>query len=70
MINQLDEQSLSYSANGSINVRSFPGANIEKMYNYLAPLLEKEPKVIVLHIGTNDAVIKSSDYILSEILKL
>ena len=40
------------------------------MYDYLSPLLEKEPKVIVLHIGTSDVVIKSSDTILNEILKL
>ena len=70
MINQLDGQRLSNSVNGSIEVRSFPGANIENMYNYHSPLLQKEPKVMVLHIGTNDAVIKSSDIILNGILKL
>ena len=70
MINQLDEQRLSNSVNGCIKVRSFPGANIENMYNYLSPLLENEPKVIVLHNGTNDVVMKSSDIILNEISKL
>ena len=70
MINQIDEKRLSNSVNGNIKVPAFPGANVEIMYNYIAPLLAKEPKVIVLHIGTNDAVVKSSDTILNEILKL
>ena len=70
MINQLDEQRLSKSVNGSVKVRAFAGANIEDMYNYIAPLLKKEPKVIILHIGTSDCVSKPSETILDDILKL
>ena len=70
MINQMDEQRLSYSVNRSVKVRTFSGANINQMYYYITPLLKKEPKVIILHIGTNDAVTKTSDTILDDILKL
>ena len=61
---------LGYSVNRSVKVRTFSGANINQMYYYVTPLLKKEPKVIILHIGTNDAVTKTSDTILDDILKL
>ena len=70
MINQMDEQRLSHSVNRSVKVRSFSGANVDQMYYYITPLLKKEPKVIILHVGTNDAVTKTSDTILDDILKL
>ena len=40
------------------------------MYDYLAPLLKKEPDYVILHVGTNDSVTKSSDKILNELLDL
>ena len=40
------------------------------MYDYIAPLLKKEPKYIFLNIGSNGAVIKNSDVILGDILQL
>ena len=39
----------------NIKVHSFPGLRIQDMYNYLVPLLRKQPDKIILHVGTNDA---------------
>ena len=51
-------------------VRSFPGAVIDDMYDYLEPLLKKKPTNIILHIGTNDATIKSAGKIINELKNL
>ena len=40
------------------------------MYSYLTPLLKKEPSVVLLHIGSNDASSKTSEVILTELLQL
>ena len=40
------------------------------MRDYIKPLLKKHPKNIILHIGTNDTIIKSSRIIFNEILSL
>ena len=37
MVNQMDEQRLSYSVNRSVKVRTFSGANINQMYYYITP---------------------------------
>ena len=49
---------------------SFGGAKVKDMYSYLTPLLRKKPSVLILHVGTNDTVSKTSDVILDEILDL
>ena len=51
-------------------VSSFPGSTVEQMYKNVGPLLKKKPDVIFLHVGTNDAVKKTSDIIIDDILKL
>ena len=43
-----------------VKVKSFPGATIEDMYDYIKPLLKKCPKNIVLHIRTNNTVNETS----------
>ena len=35
-------------------VKSFSGANITDMEDYLKPILRKEPNKVILHVGTND----------------
>ena len=35
-------------------VKSFPGATIEDMEDFVKPLLRKKPDNVVLHIATND----------------
>ena len=51
-------------------VRSFPGAKINDMYDYLKPLLKKKPSNIILQIGSNDSPYKSINEITNEISAL
>ena len=37
-----------------VTVKSFPGANLEDMDDFINPILRKKPDQLVLHIGTND----------------
>ena len=68
MMNQIDENRLSKKFN--VKVRCFSECLVNDMYDYLAPLLKKEPDYVILHVGTNDSVTKSSDNILNELLDL
>ena len=68
MMSQIDENRLSKKFN--VKVRCFSGCLINDVYDYLASLLKKEPDYVILHVGTYDAVTKSSDKILNELLDL
>ena len=68
ILNNVEESSLRKKFN--VKVRSFPGADVRDMYDYIAPLLRKEPKHVILHIGSNDAPYMNTDEILDDILKL
>ena len=54
MISGIDQQRLSVKGR-IIKVRSFPGATINDMHDYVKPLLKKAPDNVILHVGTNDA---------------
>ena len=58
------------SGNRNVKVRIFPGFTTHHMYNYLKPLLKKNPDNIILHIGTNKLVNETSREILNGILSL
>ena len=51
-------------------VRAYPGASIGDMYDYLTPLLKKEPTFIFLHVGSNNATSDDSKTILDKLLLL
>ena len=53
-----------------VKVRSNPGACVDDLYDYIAPLLKKKPKYIILHVGTNDSVFKPAKHIYEEIMNL
>ena len=53
-----------------VKVKSFLGATIEDMYDYVKLLLKKCPKNIILHIGTNNTVNDTSRIVLDKILSL
>ena len=40
--------------NNHVVVKSFAGATIEDMEDYLKPIIRKRPESIILHVGTND----------------
>ena len=44
----------SISRSNKVVVKSFPGATIEDMEDFVKPLLRKKPDNVVLHIRTND----------------
>ena len=49
---------------------NFLGATTHDMYDYLKPLLKKNPDNIILHVGTNNSINETSRDILNEILSL
>ena len=51
-------------------VRSFPGATIEDMSQYIVPLLRKRPTCVVAHVGTNDASFSTAKQIADDLFKL
>ena len=53
-----------------MKVQDFRGATIDDLKHHLVPLLKKKPEHIIMHIGTNDAVSKTSGQILDELLQL
>ena len=64
MLGHIEETQMSKKF--KVKVRPFPQAKTEDMFHYLVPLLEKMLNyVIVLYIGTNDAM----DYEASDIAK-
>ena len=42
------------SATNRVTVKSFSGASVEDMTDFIKPILRKKPENIVLHIGTNN----------------
>lgn len=54
IIKGLRRDLLSRAAKRRVAVRSFPGATTADMKHYLQPCLEAKPKMILLHVGTND----------------
>ena len=56
--------------NGVIEVRNFPGATMADMEHYLIPIIQKKPRNIILHVGTNDAKNLPSRTVLDNLLKL
>lgn len=68
MLNGLTESRLNKKF--KVKVRPFPGANVEDMYDYISPLLRKNPTYIILHIGSNDCPNKTSTVILNDMLEL
>ena len=65
MLLDVDEKRLSKH---KMKVRSFPGAKVDDMYDYVKPLLKKKPQNVIIHVGTNNTVGESSRLILDQIL--
>ena len=66
----MDEVRLSRSTKKIVKARSFGGFRVDDIYSKLDALLKKKPSKIVLHLGRNDTVMKTSQSILDDILKL
>ena len=67
ILSGVDESKLSrYFA----KVRSFSGARIDDIYDYIKPLLAKKPTNVILHVGTNDSNVKTADEMFGELMHL
>ena len=51
-----------------VKIKNFPGATVDDMYDYVKPMLKKCPDNIILHVGTNNTVNKSSKEVLGKLL--
>ena len=69
MITGVDETMISRKGR-VVKVRSFSGATIEDMYDYLKPILKKCPDNIILHVGTNNAAREPAKTVSDKILSL
>ena len=59
------------TSNERVYVKSFPGATIKDMHEYVIPSMRYNPNLIALHVGTNDLrSVKSPNYIALEIIEL
>ena len=67
-MHNIDEARLKKNMN--VKVRSFSGATVDDMYNYITPLLKKKPDHILLHVGTNNARNDTSENIFNRLIGL
>ena len=65
MLNQMDERRLS-SKTVDVKIQSHGGCTISCMYNHLQTMFRDKPDYVLLHIGSNDCVGKTSDNVLNE----
>ena len=69
MMNQIDENRLSRIH--EIKVVCWGGCNIPQMHNNLDDILERELfEVVIVHVGTNDSAIRTSDDMMMELMQL
>ena len=70
MIKMLKPSRLQRSIGKKTVVKTFPGASVADMKHYVKPPLEKNPELIILHVGTNDIPQKEPEEIVKEIESL
>ena len=56
--------------NQVVKVRGFRGTTVDDLKHHLDLLLKKKPEQIILHIGTNDALSKTSRQIPEKLTQL
>ena len=54
----------------SVKVRKFPGATVDDLRHHALPIIRKQPKYLIIHAGTNDAVKFTSRDILNNLRQL
>ena len=58
------------SRSKSIKVRYFPGGKTEDLQYHLILYLKKDRDNIIIHIGTNDSLYKTEDFIYKELVNV
>ena len=54
----------------NVKVRSFPGAIINDMTDFVTPIIRKKPESVILHVGTSDLKSNSEAQIADNIIDL
>ena len=54
----------------NLSNRKFPGATVDDLRHHALPIIQKQPKYLIIHAGTNDAVKFTSRDILNKLLQL
>ena len=57
------------SNNRSVKIRKFPRATVDYLQHHVLHI-QKQPKYLIIHAGTNDAVKSTSTDILNKLLQL
>ena len=72
MIKRLDVRRIrrSVGKNKQVHIRTFSGACIEDMDHYVKPSLNKNPKKVIIHAGTNNIPKDEPELIVSKASKL
>ena len=70
MIKMIKPPKLSRSIGEKVNIKTFPGATINDMNHCIQPTMKKQPKLVILHVGTNDIQSKEHDEIVAEMKSL
>ena len=65
MLSNINERTVSRKC--KTKIRSFPGATVRDMFDYIKPLLNKRPEKIILVNGANDIEHKTYHVVISEI---
>ena len=58
------------SRKNKVKIHCFPGSTTEDMTDFVKPLLKKNPRHFIFHVGTNDLSCNSSDKIVDSINSL
>ena len=59
-----------HSKQHNVRIRKFHRATVDDLSYHIHPILRKNPKQIIAHIRTNDAIRSTSREILDKLLKL
>ena len=70
MIKGLRSDKISKSVKHKTQIKSFPGSTVENLTDYVKPSLNRKPKSIILHVGTNYLERKSAKDTAKNIEKL
>ena len=59
-----------FSKNRLVKVHDFRCATLADINHHIIPILKKKPNVIILHVGTNGSVCRTSHEILDDLLQI
>ena len=70
ILKHLKQQKISKSTNTKTRIKSFPGANVQDMKDYIKPALRNNPDRIILHVETNYLRNRDATSIVNEVHEL